>query len=120
VYRIGEVDTDGSVRMHGGIDVVVGSAAPKRSFLAAAVPNPFNPSTRLQFGVATAGPVTIDVFDARGRHVRSLLHEARQPGIATVQWDGRDDAGHSVASGVYVARLQAAGATATRRMTLLK
>jgi len=120
-YKIGEVGQDGSITLHGGVTIVVGGAAvPVRAFLAPAAPNPFNPSTRLEFGIVTAGPMRLDVFDARGRHVRTLAQEAATPGIRRMTWDGRDDAGKGVASGVYVARLQTAGTTQTRRMTLLK
>ena len=62
----------------------------------------------------------IEVFDARGRHVRTLIDGPLAAGTRRVSWDGHDDAGIAVASGVYVARLQTSGTTHTRRMTLLK
>jgi hypothetical protein len=85
------------------------------------VPNPFNPITTLGFGVSQPGPLTIDVYDARGHRVRGLLRLSHAtPGIQRVRWDGMDDAGARVASGVYVVRMQTGGTVLTRRVTLLK
>ena len=121
VYRIGEVASDGSVLLHGSAAIHVGAAVPARTFLDPAVPNPFNPSTTLRFGLASGGPATVEVFDARGRLVRTLLRLANAaPGFRTVTWDGRSESGTRVASGVYVVRLRVAGSAFSRRLTLLK
>jgi hypothetical protein len=121
IYRIGEVASDGAVLLHGSTGIHVSAAVPLRPFLDAAMPNPFNPSTTLRFGIAAAGALVIDVFDARGRRVRGLRREAHAPaGFHRVTWDGRDDAGRRVASGAYVVRMQAQGALFTRRVILVK
>ena len=85
-------------------------------------PNPFNPTTRIAYEVASAIPlpVRLDVFDVHGRLVRRLLDKRSSSGRGEVVWDGRDEYGQTVSSGVYFYRLQAGMKTLTRRMTLLK
>jgi hypothetical protein len=121
-YRVAEVGTDGAVRLLAGVRVEVqGAAPPARAFLDPPSPNPFNPMTMLRFGVPRSGPVTLEIFDARGAQVRTLLREVRlSAGIQRVAWDGRDDSGRPVASGVYLARLLAGGTVLHRRLALVK
>jgi len=89
--------------------------------LAPATPNPFNPSTVLAYHVPTgAQTVRLDVFDERGRRVRTLVDQHPGEGPQSVRWDGRDVAGRPVASGSYVARLEVDGQVLTRKLALLK
>lgn len=83
-------------------------------------PNPFNPSTTLSFTLPDPGRVLLAVYDITGRKVRTLVSESWRAGSHTVIWDGRDDAGNAVASGVYLSRLTAGKYTATGKMLLLK
>jgi hypothetical protein len=86
-----------------------------------AVPNPFNPSTRLRFDVPQAAPVWIDVIGVDGRRLRRLVDgESFAPGTWERVWDGRDDRGRAVGSGVYLVRLQAGSRLETRKVQLLK
>ena len=83
-------------------------------------PNPFNPSTRVMFSLATAGTATVDVLDLQGRVVRTL-HQGHLPaGPSSLVWDGRDNQGRPAASGAYLARLRSSGLTATHKMVLAK
>ncbi len=83
-------------------------------------PNPFNPSTRVMFSLATAGTATVDVLDLQGRVVRRL-HQGHLPaGPTSLVWDGRDNGGRPAASGTYLARLRSGGVTATHKMVLAK
>lgn len=93
---------------------------PGTTELFANYPNPFNPSTTIRYRVASAGRVHMQVFDAAGRRVRVLVDEEQAAGNHDVQFDGRDEAGSTVASGVYFYRLDAGGVTQTRKMVLLK
>jgi flagellar hook assembly protein FlgD len=77
--------------------------------LAPAAPNPFRSVTRLRYTLPAAGRVGLTVFDVRGRQVRALRSEVEPAGAHTAEWDGRDDAGHPVASGPYFLRLSQAG-----------
>jgi hypothetical protein len=95
-----------------------------RAALREASPNPFNPSTEIRFEIpGTAGalvPTKLDVYDLQGRRVRRLLAEALSPGTHHREWDGRDDQGRTVASGVYVAVLRCAGESRSLKMSLVK
>lgn len=83
-------------------------------------PNPFNPRTSIAFSMPSAGTATLTVHDTAGRAVRRLLHEALAQGSHVVEWDGRDDLGRAVASGVYVARLVSGGQAQQAKLVLLK
>lgn len=84
-------------------------------------PNPFNPSTVIGYRLAAPAKVSLRVFDARGRLVRTLLEDIRQgDGEHRTAWDGADDQGRPAPAGVYLYRLQAGQVTQTRRMTLVK
>jgi hypothetical protein len=84
-------------------------------------PNPFNPETTIRFEAATGGErARLAVYDAEGRLVRTLFDGMAGPGPETVTWDGRDDAGRRLASGVYYCRLASGGSSATRAMVLLE
>lgn len=85
-----------------------------------ATPNPFNPVTEIRCELPAAGAVTLDVFDLGGRSVRRLVDGDRAAGTFTVTWDGRDDRGRQVPSGVYFARLAAAGAESVLKLVLAK
>jgi hypothetical protein len=84
------------------------------------VPNPFNPSTRLRFELATAGPVQVAVYSASGAWVRTLVDETRPAGSREVLWDGRDSGGHAVASGTYFVRLKTTSETLSQRVVLVR
>lgn len=83
-------------------------------------PNPFNPETSVRFDLPQAGPVRVRVYDVAGRLVRDLLRQTLPAGAHVLAWDGRDDAGRPVASGLYHCRLEAAGAVRSRKMLLLR
>ena len=85
-----------------------------------AAPNPFNPSTTLRFEVAAAGAVTVEVCDLRGRVVRTLADRVMAAGPASIAWDGRDDRGAALPSGVYLARVSAGAASGTTKLVLAK
>jgi uncharacterized protein (DUF362 family) len=93
---------------------------PKATTLMQNFPNPFNPTTVLTYDVATAGPVTIQVFDVSGRLVRTLLDVRKEIGRYHVEWDGKDASGSMVPSGIYFYRMKASGFDATKKMILLR
>ena len=84
-------------------------------------PNPFNSATRIWYELALPARVTLGVYDISGRLVRLLVDSGPQDeGVNTIPWDGRDDAGHDVSSGVYLCRLEAAGKILTGKAVLLR
>ncbi|HEX6791816.1 MAG TPA: FlgD immunoglobulin-like domain containing protein [Candidatus Krumholzibacteria bacterium] len=88
--------------------------------LEANVPNPFNPSTTIHYELAQSGRATLGVYDVSGRLVRTLVDREHNVGSYETRWDGRDDRGAAVASGVYFYRIESGRFTQTRRMVLLK
>ncbi len=83
-------------------------------------PNPFNPETEIRFTLKDSDRVTISVFDIRGRRVVDLLDEVFSSGRHSVTWQGQNQTGQRVASGVYFARLKVGEASFVRHMLLLK
>lgn len=84
-------------------------------------PNPFNPTTRIEFTVRESARVNIRIYNVAGQLVRTLVDEVKSPGIVhNVDWKGRNNAGQSVSSGVYFYRLTTKGFVQTKRMVLLK
>jgi len=83
-------------------------------------PNPFNPATNISFTVAEENPVSLNVYNLLGARVCSLIHEWKLPGSYRVVWDGRDDTGKSVASGVYFYRLDIGDFRSVKKMLILK
>ena len=85
-----------------------------------AAPNPFNPLTQIAYELPVAGEVSLVVYDATGRRVRVLQDGQMAAGSHRVTWDGSNDQGGSVASGVYFYRLETQQESSTRSMVLVK
>ncbi|HOY85676.1 MAG TPA: FlgD immunoglobulin-like domain containing protein [Candidatus Syntrophosphaera sp.] len=83
-------------------------------------PNPFNPETTISYTLPASGPVSLEIYNSRGQLVRRLLHEEQPAGGHSLVWNGKDDTGHSVASGLYLCRIACTGKHETRKMLLLK
>ncbi len=84
------------------------------------IPNPFNPVTTIRFDLPEGTRLRIDIYDAGGRHIRSLAECRYEDGNWSVDWDGRDSVGRLVASGIYFYRLYSKSFTGTRKMVLLR
>ncbi|HUU29014.1 MAG TPA: serine hydrolase [archaeon] len=95
---------------------------PKVFSLAQNSPNPFNPATTISYSVPEGNQeyVTLKVYDLRGRLVRTLVQDAREAGNYTVFWDGTDETGRRISSGVYLYRMKAGEFVQTRKMVILK
>ncbi|MEW6754183.1 MAG: FlgD immunoglobulin-like domain containing protein [Candidatus Latescibacterota bacterium] len=108
----------------GGIVGQAGDAAaealPDRFALSAARPNPFNPSTTLDYSVSVAGNLLLAVYDITGQQVRVLHHGPHAAGRWSAQWDARDDQGRAVASGTYLCRLRAGSFEQVARLVLVR
>jgi flagellar hook assembly protein FlgD len=96
------------------------SVQPARLELAGAVPNPFNPMTHVTFSMPVAGEVTLRIYDVSGRLVRDLASGPRSAGRHSELWNGKDQQGMDVSSGVYFARLNVAGQMKMKSMLLLR
>jgi C1A family cysteine protease len=84
------------------------------------VPNPFNPRTTIRYSIPAAADVELVIYDANGKLVRRLVEQRLAAGDHAATWDGRDDAGRGVASGVYFYHLMADGRELARKMILLR
>lgn len=93
---------------------------PKEYSLAQNSPNPFNPSTKIQFELPRAGQIRLSVFNVLGQTVKTLCDEKLPAGRHSVIFDGRDNNGGKIASGVYFYRLEAGDFTQSKKMILLK
>jgi hypothetical protein len=103
-----------------GLPVSVNTPAPLELSLGQNYPNPFNPTTTISVTLPQAGPVSLIVYDVAGRRVATLLSRSMPRGVSEVRWDGTDDHGSTVGSGIYFYRLHARGQVRTRKMLMLK
>lgn len=83
-------------------------------------PNPFNPSTTINYTIGEAGLVEINIFDVNGRMTKQLLTESKTPGEYSVEWNGADSKGNDVAAGMYFYTLSLNGVKDSRKMILVK
>ncbi|MDH4037798.1 MAG: T9SS type A sorting domain-containing protein [Candidatus Krumholzibacteria bacterium] len=123
-YKVTALDVHGNesvvaVLGPGGTTSVL-DRVPSRTYLGANQPNPFNPVTRIRFGLERASFVELTIFDATGRVVRRLVSGQRGAANHVVTWNGANDQGQPVASGMYFYRLKTGRFSQTRKMVLLK
>ncbi len=94
---------------------------PAITFQASNYPNPFNPSTTIEYSMPTAGHLKLNIFNVRGQLVRTLIDGIRPAGEdQTIVWDGSDNQGSNVSSGVYFYEARVEGDVKIGKMTLLK
>ncbi|MGE5314944.1 MAG: putative Ig domain-containing protein [Acidobacteriota bacterium] len=97
------------------------AAAPKEYELAQNYPNPFNPSTTISFALPKASAVTVEIFNIVGARIRTLIRgQVMNAALHSVVWDGKNDNGEQMPSGMYLYRISAGSFTATRKMAMLK
>ncbi|HEX5132145.1 MAG TPA: T9SS type A sorting domain-containing protein [Candidatus Krumholzibacteria bacterium] len=101
---------------------VAAGPAPARNWLGQNYPNPFNPVTTIEYSVRSRAHVSLVVYDASGARVRTLVDREGSPGdgVQRAEWNGRDDRGVPVASGVYFYRLSTGSFVETHKLVLLK
>ena len=122
------LEDDGSLAFKQGIEILenlLASLIPEETALLANYPNPFNPETWIPYQLATSAEVTLIIYDMNGQLVRRLTVGHQAAGMyrnrsRAVYWDGRNQLGESVASGLYFYTLTAGEFTATKRMLILK
>ena len=95
-------------------------AIPEQFALLQNHPNPFNPETEIRFALPQASHVVLKIFTMIGEEIRTLVDEQREAGYHSVNWDGKDENGHPVASGVYLYQLRAGSFSQVQKMNLLR
>ena len=93
---------------------------PQTFALSGNYPNPFNPETTISYDLPRESAVSLKIYNAQGQTIRTLVQQSQTVGTYRVAWDGRDERGRAVGSGLYFYRLQAGDFRATQRMMLLK
>jgi flagellar hook assembly protein FlgD len=93
---------------------------PEKTVLRQNHPNPFNPSTRIKFDLARGTEITLTIFNILGNPIRELLKGRYSAGSTEITWDGTDQAGRPVPSGIYFYELVTEVGRETRKMTLIK
>ncbi len=131
-YTIPQYDAFGFNRVYGaGIDIGCYESpgytgceeelnSPASDLQLANYPNPFNPSTTICYSVPKDGEVSINIYNAKGQLVKTLVNEQKNLGIHSVVWNGNDNNGNKVSSGIYFTRIIADGKTLTSKMLMLK
>ena len=99
---------------------IANSALPTVTSLSDNYPNPFNPTTNIDYSLSKSGFVSIVIYDMNGSEVRTLVSEVQSANRYSVPWNGLNNSGQSVSSGKYVYRMSAPGFSETKSMTLLK
>jgi len=96
------------------------SEKPNQYFLSQNYPNPFNPVTNIRFQLSSTSDVNLTIFNLMGERIKQLVKERKSAGIHYVEWDGTNDQGAKVASGVYLYRMVAGDFVKARKMVLMK
>ncbi len=112
--------TDKAFTVTSGATGIPDSGTPMVFALRNNMPNPFNPSTMIRFDLPVAARTDLCIYDLRGRLVRTLVAQEMTAGYKGVSWDGKDDRGGQVPSGVYIYRIKAGDFRDQRRMVLVK
>jgi hypothetical protein len=123
-YKVTAVDNSGNESEPaepGTVTAATELVIPKVFALYQNVPNPFNPETVIRYDVPPGGgKVTLRVFDVSGKLVRTMVDDMESPGQKTARWDGTNERGEHVASGIYFYRMTAPGYVEKRKMVFLQ
>jgi hypothetical protein len=121
-YKVEARTVGGTVVSFGPTEMIVGGKSAYDFRLSQNFPNPFSPVTSITFVVGTRSKANVRIFDVAGREVRTLFEDpAAEPGVYQIVWDGTNNEGQKVASGIYFCRMEANGdIRKVRKMLLLK
>jgi hypothetical protein len=102
------------------LDLEDSESTPQHFSLSQNYPNPFNPQTSIKYALPQDAHVCLSVYNILGQKVKTLVHENQSAGVRTVCWDGTDDKGNQVASGIYFYRIDADHFSEAKKMMLVK
>ena len=123
-YRLSDVSYDGKVEYHGIREITVKSyneVVPGQFLLKAVYPNPFNPTTNISYILGEEADMSIFIMDLRGSVVKQLISSKKHPeGSYSLNWDGGNDNGIKLSSGVYFIVMKANAMTTSKKIVLLR
>jgi len=119
-YKVEEVSTEGESKFFGPISVTGINPIPTEFALSQNYPNPFNPETTFGYQLPEECSVSIKVYTLLGQEVKNLVEEHRPGGHWTAEWNGTDNFGRKLPSGIYLLRMKAGSYTQIRKMTLTR
>jgi len=117
-YKLVDTDNTGYQTDYDPIQVMV--PVPDQFDLSQNYPNPFNPETKIQFQLPKRNHVKLVVYNMMGQQVSMLVDEVKEPGYYTIEWNGKDESGRDVSTGIYIYRLISGEKVLTRRMVKMK
>ncbi|MCF7920009.1 MAG: T9SS type A sorting domain-containing protein [Candidatus Cloacimonetes bacterium] len=123
VQNMWEEVTDGNIMIRVIVGPTVGGDSEELAPAVATIsnfPNPFNPETTIEMNIPVAGQATLKIYNTRGQLVKNLLDDVRPAGLSSVTWNGTDNSGTPVTSGIYFYQLETGNQTTTRKMIMLK
>lgn len=117
-YRLKQIDTTGNFEYSNAISAE--AYIPEKFELNQNYPNPFNPETTIKYILAERGKVSLVILDVIGREVRKLVDDYKNAGYHAVKWDGNDNYGNGVSTGIYFCRLKGEGLSMTKKIMLTR
>lgn len=118
LYRLVQIDLNGTLDFSKEIEVNVG--LPIKFSLEQNYPNPFNPITKIKYSIPAEGKVKLSIYNLLGEQLRVLVNDFAKAGYNEVNWDGKNDKGNYLPSGIYIYRLEAEKFFDSKKMILLK
>jgi flagellar hook assembly protein FlgD len=115
MIKIDDIEIDRTLASEEDIIPVVTQTALKGNY-----PNPFNPETSIAFDLANEEHVSIDIYNIKGQKVKTLANDRFGVGSHSIVWNGKDDSGKNVGSGIYFYNMKSGKYTSTRKMILMK
>ena len=97
-----------------------GEEYPLKTELVNNYPNPFNPKTEITYSLKESGRISIEVYNAKGQKIKVLVNDIKEKGVYSAIWNGRNENGKEVPSGIYFYRMKKGRYTSTKKMILLK
>lgn len=127
-YKLEDVDLSGRTRQHGPVSATPDAGkvidgveqVPTKFNLYQNFPNPFNPGTQIQYDIPEASLVTLEIYNLLGQKIKTLVNREQVAKTYSVSWNGLDDAGRQVASGIYIYTVKAGSFTATKKMLYMR
>jgi hypothetical protein len=116
-YRLAQIDTDGAVTLSAVVRVE--NPVPQDFVLAQNYPNPFNPETKINYQLPKSSKVRISVFNLLGQKVTTLVDTEKPAGYYSIKWDGKDESGRLVLSGMYIYQIETDEFVKVKKLVLI-